>query len=153
MKTVFKIIAVLVLLGLIIIFLVPLTIISLVFGFIDLCAKKISGSEEIKKVVEEEKKKIGIPDSATVVIRSVPKYDFSIFGGYGGKTQELGENKHLISLGYTTNRRTIAHEIFHVYRYLAIKDERGLYFYEEFLARIYELFRINLSLKKIREEV
>ena len=112
-----------------IVFLAPLAIISLVFGSIDFCSKKISSSEEIKKVVEEEKKKIGIPHSVSIAVRNTPKYDFSIFGGYGGKTQ--------------------GHEIFHVYRYLAIQDENDLYWYDEILARIYELFRINLSLKKI----
>jgi len=149
MKEALGIIGVLALLGLFLVFLAPLVIISLVFGFIDLCTKRISGREEIKKVVEEEKKKIGIPDSASIAVRNTPKYDFSIFGGYGGKTQELGENKYLISLGYATNRKTIAHEIFHVYRYLAIKGEDDLPIYDELLVRIYELCRINLSLKKI----
>ena len=149
MKSALEIIGVLALLGLFLVFLAPLAIISLVFGFVDLCSKKISSSEEIKKVVEEEKKKIGIPDFVSIAVRNTPKYDFSFFGGYGGKAQELVENKYLISLGYATNRRTIAHEIFHVYRFSAIKDESGLYFYDEILARIYELFRLNLSSKKI----
>jgi len=143
------IIGVLALLGLFLIFFVPLAIISLIFGLADLCSKKILSNEEMKKVMDEEKKKIGIPHFVSIAIRNTPKYDFSIFGGYGGKMQELGKNKYLVSLGHATNRRTIAHEIFHVYRFLAIKDENGLYFYDELLARIYELFRINLSLKKI----
>lgn len=149
MKSFVEIVVVLALMGLFIILLAPFAIISLVFGFIDLCTKKISSSEEIKKVVEEEKKKIGIPHSVSVAIRHNPKYNFSIFGGYGGKTQALKENKYLISLGYATNRKTIAHELFHVYRFLAIQDENGLYWYDEILAKIYELFGLKLSLKKI----
>ena len=122
---------------------------ALIFGIIDAFTKKITGADEIEKIIEEERKKLEIPDEIITALRIAPKFDYSIFGGYGGRTRELQKNKYLIELSNTTNRRTIAHELFHVYRFLAIQDERGLYFYDELLARIYELFRINLSLKKI----
>lgn len=149
MRKALKGIAILVLVVLLAVACALLAIPALIFGLIDAFTKKIAGDNEIKKNIEKERKKLGIPDGIITALRIDPKFDYSIFGGYGGRMRELQKSKYLIELSNTTSRHAISHELFHVYRHLAVRSENELCWYDEILARIYEFFGANLSLKKI----
>jgi hypothetical protein len=108
-----------------------------------LCSKRIETREELDKIIEEEKQKLGLKDNIRGFLLEEPAARCDKYGS----EQDL---RYEICVGWLgASRITIKHELYHIYK--KDKDLKTFFdkfikypFVYEFKATAYELFGVKL---------
>jgi hypothetical protein len=101
---------------------------------------EIKTKKELEKVLEEERKKLGLTTQEISI-----KFGESF---YDAQVQRIGDNRYEITLDELRDRQTVRHELYHIYKGHADADIKGISTWENLTKEIkcdfYGFFGVKL---------